>query len=559
MTYPIPDAALDDRLAIVGTAGAGKTYAAMTAVERLLDRGARVVVPDPLGVWFGLRLKPDGATLAYPVVVVGGPHGDLPITEHAGALIGETIARANESFIIDLSGFGTKAAERRFMLAMLTALYRQASGEPVHLVFDEADMWAPQKLMDKDGDAAKLLGQMETIVRRGRVKGFIPWLITQRPAVLSKDVLSQADGLVAMKLTASQDRAALGAWIEGQADVQAGKAILASMPSMQRGQGVVWIPARGLLDTVQFPVKKTFDSSRTPKRGEARRDVVLKPIDIEALRGRLATVETEIAANDPKKLKARIRELQAEFDKGFAPGATEAELTLRYEQGHKDGYDKGYYEGSQAEAQRLGQKVLDFAGQFALTTQGAPKPNLTPPPIVYRQPAHSPQIKRAEPQAKFNGTDGGYTGPQTKILRSLSMWKALGHLSPTRSMVALCAGYSPSGSAFTNPLGALRSIGAVDYPSAGTVRLVANVDAVPREDAGAALWAALTGPEQKIVEALQHPQELDRGALADASGYSAAGSAFTNPLGHLRSLGLLTYPQPGRVALESWVSEILTP
>ena len=28
-------------------------------------------------------------------------------------------------------------------------------------------------------------------MRRGRVRGFIPWLIMQRPAVLHKDVLSQ--------------------------------------------------------------------------------------------------------------------------------------------------------------------------------------------------------------------------------------------------------------------------------------------------------------------------------------------------------------------------------
>lgn len=49
--HPIPSAALDDRLAFVGTAGSGKTYNAGTAVERLLTSGARVVIPDPLGVW----------------------------------------------------------------------------------------------------------------------------------------------------------------------------------------------------------------------------------------------------------------------------------------------------------------------------------------------------------------------------------------------------------------------------------------------------------------------------------------------------------------------------
>ena len=34
--HPIPDAALDQPLCIVGTVGSGKTYAAKSAVERLL-------------------------------------------------------------------------------------------------------------------------------------------------------------------------------------------------------------------------------------------------------------------------------------------------------------------------------------------------------------------------------------------------------------------------------------------------------------------------------------------------------------------------------------------
>jgi polynucleotide 5'-kinase involved in rRNA processing len=42
--------ALDDRIAIIGTAGSGKTYAAKGFVERLLDIGARVAIVDPLGV-----------------------------------------------------------------------------------------------------------------------------------------------------------------------------------------------------------------------------------------------------------------------------------------------------------------------------------------------------------------------------------------------------------------------------------------------------------------------------------------------------------------------------
>ena len=71
-----------------------------------------------------------------------------------------------------------------------------------------------------------------------------------------------------MKLTASQDRDAIGAWIEGQADRQEGKRILGDLPRLQRGEGYLWAPGHGILDRVEFPAIRTFDSSRTPKRGE---------------------------------------------------------------------------------------------------------------------------------------------------------------------------------------------------------------------------------------------------------------------------------------------------
>jgi Cdc6-like AAA superfamily ATPase len=80
----LPADALDDRIAIVGTAGSGKTYAAKGFVERLLDSSARVAIVDPLGVWWGLRASADGTVAGYPVVVFGGKHADVPITAEMG-------------------------------------------------------------------------------------------------------------------------------------------------------------------------------------------------------------------------------------------------------------------------------------------------------------------------------------------------------------------------------------------------------------------------------------------------------------------------------------------
>ena len=214
--------ALDDRIAIVGTAGSGKTYAAKGFVERcwISARGSRSSIRSACG---GVCARAPTAAPGYPVVVFGGRHADVPITAEMGAALGRMIASQALVCVVDLSELGSSAARRRFMAAFSEALY-EANEEPLHLVLDEADLWAPQRpLPDQTG----LLAHIEEIVRRGRVRGFIPWLITQRPAVVHKDVLSQADILIAMKLTASQDRDAIGAWIEGQADRQEGKRFLA--------------------------------------------------------------------------------------------------------------------------------------------------------------------------------------------------------------------------------------------------------------------------------------------------------------------------------------------
>ncbi len=311
--YPIPNAALDDRLAFLGIGGSGKTYNAGGAVERLLERKARVCIVDPLGVWWGLRLTSSGKEPSgFDVVIFGGPHGDFPLTEASGTLLGETVAGMAESCILDLSEIGTDAGERRFMLAFLTALYKHHSKSLLHLIIDEADMWAPQQIFDKEGEAAKLVGKMQTIVRRGRVRGFIPWLITQRPAVLSWGVLSQIVGIVAFTLTSSQDRDAIGRWVTGQADKARWLEIWAQLPELPVGRGLVWIPRRRAFGLADFPEKITFNSSRAPKRGEKRTSRKLKPLDLEKLNARMVTVEAEAKANDPTALRADLTKLKSE-------------------------------------------------------------------------------------------------------------------------------------------------------------------------------------------------------------------------------------------------------
>lgn len=523
--HPIPIAALDDRLAYVGTAGSGKTYNAGSGVELLLDRNARVVIADPLGVWWGLRLKPDGKSPSpYNVVIFGGPNGDIAINEHAGALIGETVAGMAESCIVDLSLIGTKAGERRFMLAFLTALYRKTGGEPMHLVIDEADMFAPQRLMDKDGDAARLLGMMETIVRRGRVKGFIPWLITQRPAVLSKDVLSQADGMVAFKLTASQDRSAIGAWIEGQADQQQGKQILASLPAMQRGQGVVWVPGRSILETATFPEKRTFDSSRTPKRGEKKSTAALKPLDLGALKERLSTIEAETKANDPKALKAEIAALKRDLAAKPTAAApdTKAIEAAAYARGMDDGYKRAIT-GIVAECKGVISALNNAQAAAAQikhwSEQPAPKvaPVYAPRPFP---PAARPATQRA-PSA--DRSSGGRLPPgELAVLIAAAQFGSV-----EREQLTILTGYKRSSrDAYIQRLREKQLItvsgSSITATEAGEAALPSDYEPLPTGAALQAYWLAkLPEGERRVFEVLisAYPKSVERADIDAATGY----------------------------------------
>lgn len=470
----------------------------------------------------------------------------MPLFEHSGALIGETVAGMAESCILDLSNLGTKRAEVHFMLAFLTALYRHASNEPVHLVFDEADMWAPQQERDK-GESPKLLGMMETVVRRGRIKGFIPWLITQRPAVLNKNVLSQVDGLIAFKLTASQDRAAIGAWIEGQADRAQGREILDALPTLQRGTGVVWAPARGILETAAFPLKATFDSSRTPTRGERieRRD--LKPLNLEALKGKLASLEEEQKASDPRALKAEVQRLTRELAKAEKKASTAKEpapVFVLPDPANDEALAAARAEGFTEGLQRAMEAVSALSGGKVASARSPRPATVSAAPLVERGPAPT-------------------GGPAQRILNALAWWEVLGHPSPLNEQIAFIAGYSHTSSGYKNPRGALKESGLVEYPEPGHVRLTdagrekaEAPDAPPGgEELRRRVLGKLAGPQQRILSVLieAYPNALSNEQCAGSAGYSETSSGYKNPRGNLKALNLASYPSPGQVRAADWL------
>jgi hypothetical protein len=131
--------------------------------------------------------------------------------------------------------------------------------------------------------------------------------------------------------------------------------------------------------------------------------------------------------------------------------------------------------------------------------------------------------------------------------------------SPLRATAAerRLAAAQLEGGAFQNPLSALRRAGLIEYPQPRSAcltpagRVLVTKPEVPARTAHlyARVIAILDGPRRRILEPLlrAYPRALTREALAQATGYEPTGGAFQNPLGPLRCLGLIEYPEKGKV------------
>lgn len=413
----IPDAALEADIAILGKKGRGKTYTAKGCVERLLDMGRRVVVLDPLSTWWGLKAGPNG----YAIPVLGGPHGDLPLTDRDGAALGRHLATSTGSAVLDL-GAMRKAELVRFATAFLEELY-VANRTPLWLVLEEADVFAPQQPM---ADTARLLGEVDRIARRGRQFGFRLISLTQRPARLAKDVLTQLSTLVVLGITSPQDRAAVQAWVEGNADRDQAKSVVDSLASLKVGEGWVWAPDLELLRRITFPPIRTLDTSATPQAGAPLPKAALRTdVDLEALRGALTAAELEPAVAGSRVPASRARVVDEE--------AAER-------RGRERGYQEGFDEGRRQALEALG-GISAALAKAADSLRAEPKlPTAPALPAPGSPPASAPDRPASEPRAS------GDLSPTAQ--RIIDVLEGLHPVSLTFKAAALRAGASPRSSQF---------------------------------------------------------------------------------------------------------------
>lgn len=514
--------------AILGVRGSGKTYAAAVLVEQLAGANVPTVVVDPVGVWWGLRSAADAKKTGLPFVIFGGSHADVPLEEGAGELVADVVIAERLSAVLDLSDL-RKAAGKRFMEAFLERLYQQAAiaRTSMHLCVDEADVVAPQRPLPGE---QRLLGATEDIVRRGRARGIGVTLITQRPQSLAKDVLTQCEILLAMRLSHPLDIKAVDAWIETHGLEAERARVIASLPSLPTGEGWAWAPVLGLLERVKVGKRWTFDSSATPKPGESRVEPKARAeVDLDAIRAKVAATIERAKEEDPKALRRRIAELELALADAAAvepPAPETVEVPAITPEIRTDLRDA---------VETLSRLVDRIAEALEKGPASRPTAGPQPGPAVVRVPAASAPRIVVMRSASAAALGGG----AARMVAALEGFP--GSLSRTELAIHSLLAHNAGG--FRGCLSELRTSGRI-ADEGGRVALLG--DRTTRTPKGAATlaseWAPkLSGSANRMLAQLiaVYPKGMTREALGQAVGLEANAGGFRGCLSELNVPALI--------------------
>jgi hypothetical protein len=579
----IPDAALKKHIAILGMNGSGKTSVAKSEViEPALEAGERVCNIDPTGVGWGLRLSATGKSKGFAIYIVGGEHADFPLFRRDGKAWAEIVGTSSDSFVFDTSQM-TVEDRSQWFTDFAETLIRKNKG-PLKLVLDEAHLFAPQGGSKSGGVAPKMLHATNNLLALGRSRGLRITMISQRPAKLHKDSLTQAHTLIAMALMAPQDREAVKAWIADQADVELGKEIIASLPSLVPGEGWIWAPKEHVLDRVRFSRPRTFDSSSAPEDADGE-ELKLAPINPDAIKAKLATVAKETMANDVPTLRKTISELQSETNrlkKQFSETSISKPDPAAIAQAEERGFERGKKEVAAAadarirktaieQLEKLGALINPLSAYIADELKAAKRDKskigsqvaftptaVTRDPVAPVRALALPQPRKAPANANGGG-DGTLPGSEQKIIDAIRWWNVLGIPAPSHAQVGFIAGYSHKSGTWSTYLSRLRSAGMIegrgDLVLTTEGAAAANEpDAPPSgEQLRATVLAKVDGPLRKIMIPIldAYPQGLAHADAGELAGYSHQSGTWSTYLSRLRSLDLID--GRGELKAQNWL------
>ncbi|RJT05233.1 helicase HerA domain-containing protein [Halococcus sp. IIIV-5B] len=275
---------------VTGKSGGGKSNTASVVAEELLDDGHPLMIVDTDGEYYGLKER-------YEVLHAGGDDEcDVQVgTEHADKLA-ELALDGGVPVILDVSAYLDDGGHD-IVRATVEALFRreQEARRPFLLLVEEVHEFIPES-----GGLTEAGKMLVRVAKRGRKRGLGFCGISQRPANVKKDVITQCDWLCWHRLTWNNDTAVVGRVLDNQA--------AEAVQNLADGEAILVTDWDGTRRRVQVRRKRTFDAGSTPGLGDVDRPE-LKSIG-EGLLGDL----TEIS-DQKREHENRLAKLEADLER----------------------------------------------------------------------------------------------------------------------------------------------------------------------------------------------------------------------------------------------------
>lgn len=589
MTKAIPDAVLEQHLAILGKTGRGKTITAKDCVEQVYDDDFRVCILDTIkSDWWGLTSSADGRRPGLPFYILGGPHAHLPLSSNSGKAIADLVARGQlRHTILDMANF-EPGGQQRFFVDFAPRLLQRIKGV-LYLVIEEAHILAPKERSGM-GYENMSIHWAKMLAQAGRSKGIRLIVISQRTQALHNAVLGSCDSMIVHGMTAPADMEPVVKWLKSNSKDKALNAEIAqSLSGLNKGVGWLCSGEAGIFEEVKFPLARTYDNTRTPENDEELGDVKTAPVDIDALRAILGKAAEEADKDDPAALRKRIADLEAQLAKNPSPKAIEE----AFERGRFTAADQ-VIKSVAAERRNIKEKLSSVLGSidslradignYMHAYSAAPAGNggsntlvpfaemtarLAQKPVDYLVEITGKGGKPVKPPLNWTTTkddEEGVTvrqnpaGLRLRILGALRWLEVCGMAPASRAALGAVADFTPNKGYGARTLGEMKTEGLITIPKPGFIELTSEGQALapapPQFRSLREAWQnRVGGLHRDILDVLyrNHPTEVTRQELGQVMKKQFERGYGARVLGELKTMGAIEYPTPGTLRLTKHV------
>ena len=276
---------------ITGKSGSGKSNTASVVAEKLLDSALGLLIVDVDGEYYGLKEE-------YEILHAGADDEcDIVVSpEHAEKLA--TLAlEQNVPIILDVSGYLEEETANELLLEVVRQLFAKEKRlkKPFLLVVEECHEYIPEGGgMDETGKMLIKVG------KRGRKHGLGVVGISQRPADVKKDFITQCDWLCWHRLTWDNDTKVVGRIL--------GSKYASAVEDLGDGEAFLMTDWDESIRRIQFHRKETFDSGATPGLDDFERP------ELKSVSGDLVG-ELQSISDETERRESEIADLRQELDK----------------------------------------------------------------------------------------------------------------------------------------------------------------------------------------------------------------------------------------------------